>query len=47
MSPLTESQIETARDLLLAAREQRIELAGLPTELTPDTPQTCSGSSWQ
>jgi 2-keto-4-pentenoate hydratase len=33
---LTEQQIESATDMLIAARQERLALAGLPAELTPD-----------
>ena len=36
MTRLTEEQVRTAADLLVALREGRLELAGLPAELTPD-----------
>ncbi len=34
---LTEDQIRSAADLLVAAREGRLELGGLPADVTPDT----------
>ena len=36
MTRLTEDQVRSAADLLVALREGRLELAGLPAELTPD-----------
>jgi 2-keto-4-pentenoate hydratase len=36
VSALTEQQIESATQLLIAAREKRLALAGLPSEVTPD-----------
>jgi len=37
MGRLTDEQIGAAADLLVAAREGRVVLAGLPAEVTPDT----------
>jgi 2-keto-4-pentenoate hydratase len=36
MTSLTEDQIRSAADMLVALREGRLELAGLPAEVTPD-----------
>ena len=36
MSALTDQQLESATEMLVAAREKRLALAGLPAELTPD-----------
>jgi 2-keto-4-pentenoate hydratase len=36
VSALTHQQIESATEMLIAAREKRLALAGLPSEVTPD-----------
>ena len=36
MTRLTDEQVRTAADLLVALREERLVVAGLPADVTPD-----------